>query len=200
MKRIVAFTGAGISKASGIPTFEELPGLRDCLTRDYFQREPVKFYDNLRELYIRIQQVKPNPAHLALARLDIPVITMNVDGLHRRAGAKELIEIHGNLDWVICPECHRKEPFEIIKKRIKCPQCNGVYETNVVLYGDELKEFPQAIQLVETADLLLVIGTSFYTSTAGYIVDYARSIGCKVEIINQSSETKVPQFLEESIS
>lgn len=200
MKRIVAFTGAGISKASGIPTFEELPGLRDCLTRDYFQREPVKFYDNLRQLYIRIQEVKPNPAHLALARLNIPVITMNVDGLHRRAGTNELIEIHGNLEWVICPGCRRKEPFEIIQKRIKCPQCNGVYETNVVLYGDELKEFPQAIQLVETADLLLVIGTSFYTSTAGYIVDYARSIGCKVEIINQSSETKVPQFLEESIS
>ncbi len=200
MNRIVAFTGAGISKASGIPTFEELPGLRDCLTRDYFIREPVKFYDNLRELYIRIQQVKPNPAHLALTRLNIPVITMNVDGLHRRAGTNELIEIHGNLDWVICPECRRKEPFEIIQKRIKCPKCNRVYETNVVLYGDELKEFPRAIQLVETADLLLVIGTSFYTSTAGYIVDYARSTGCKVEIINQDSETKVPRFLDESIS
>ena len=200
MNRIVAFTGAGISKASGIPTFEELPGLRDCLTRDYFQRDPTGFYNNLCELYIGIQQVKPNPAHLALARLNIPVITMNIDGLHRRAGTEELIEVHGNLEWVVCPKCRNKESFEVIKKRIHCPKCNQVYETNVVLYGDELKEFPRAIQLVETADLLLVVGTSFYTSTAGYIVDYARSIGCEVEIINQSSESKVPEFLEESIS
>lgn len=199
MERIVAFTGAGISKASGIPTFEELPGIRDYLTRDYFRREPVKFYDYLYQLYIRIQQAEPNQAHLALARMKIPVITMNVDGLHHRAGTDNLIEIHGSLDWVICPECRRKEPFEIIQKRINCPECNRVYETNVVLYGDELRELPRAIQLVENAELLLVIGTSFYTSTAGYIVDYAQSIGRKVEIINQCSEIKVPEFLGERI-
>ncbi len=199
MKRIIAFTGAGISKASGIPTFEEMPWIRDYLTREYFRSEPIQFYDNLRQLYLRIQQAEPNQAHLALARLKIPVITMNVDGLHRRAGTNNLIEIHGNLDWVICPECRKKEPFSIIQNGIYCPQCRQVFETNVVLYGDELKEFPRALQLVDGAELLLVIGTSFYTSTAGYVVDYARSIGCKVEIINQSSESKVPEFLEENI-
>lgn len=196
MKSIVAFTGAGISRASGIPTFVEMPGIRDYLTRDYFRCEPEKFYGNLRQLYLLIQQAEPNQAHLALARLEIPVITMNIDGLHRKAGTKNLIEIHGNLEWVICPECLKKEPFSIIYKEISCPKCHRIFETNVVLYGDELKELPKAIQLVETADLLLVIGTSFYTSTAGYIVDYARSIGCQVEIINDSSEKKVPQFLE----
>lgn len=196
MNRIVAFTGAGISKSSGMPTFEEMPGLRDCLSRDYFHEQPVKFYDNLQRFYMRVQQTRPNQAHLALARMEIPVITMNIDGLHRKAGTKKLIEIHGNLDWVICPECHKTEPFSIIQKGIFCPQCNQIFDTNVVLYGDELKELPKAIQLVETADLLLVIGTSFYTSTAGYIVDYARSTGCQVEIINDSSEKKVPQFLE----
>jgi NAD-dependent deacetylase len=196
MKSIVAFTGAGISRASGIPTFVEMPGIRDYLTRDYFRCEPEKFYDNLLKLYLLIQQAEPNQAHLALARLEIPVITMNIDGLHRKAGTKNLIEIHGNLEWVICPECLKKEPFSIIQKEITCPKCHRIFETNVVLYGDELKELPKAIQLVETADLLLVIGTSFYTSTAGYILDYARSIGCQVEIINDSSEKKVPQFLE----
>ncbi|NLY76382.1 MAG: hypothetical protein GX075_13965 [Firmicutes bacterium] len=199
MKRIVAFTGAGISKASGIPTFEEMPGIRDYLTRDYFQREPAKFYENLWQLYNRIRQAAPNPAHVALAKLAIPVITMNVDGLHRRAGTDNIIEIHGNLEWVTCPKCQRKEPFEIIGKRICCPKCNRIYESNVVLYGDELHELPRAIQLVDEAELLLVIGTSFFTSTAGYIVDYARSIGCRVEIINQSSETKVPEFLKENV-
>jgi NAD-dependent deacetylase len=199
MKHIVALTGAGISKASGIPTFEEIPGIRDYLTRDYFQRDPAGFYANLWQLYIRIQQAEPNPAHLALAQYQIPVVTMNVDGLHRRAGTQNLVEIHGNLDWVYCPSCRRTEPFAIIEQRIDCLSCRRVLEPNVVLYGDEIKEFPQAIDLVETADVLLVIGTSFSTSTAGYVVDYARSRGCQVEVINSSAESMVPEFLRENI-
>ena len=198
MKRIVAFTGAGISKASGIPTFEELPGIRDYLTREYFQREPAGFYEKIWQLYTRVQEAQPNPAHLALAEFQVPVITMNVDGLHRRAGTTNLVEIHGNLDWVFCPKCRLKEPFAVLEKRIHCITCRQVLEPNVVLYGDQIKEYPRAIDLVETAEILLVIGTSFYTSTADYVVDYARSLGCRVEIINSDAESKAPEFLREN--
>ncbi|HEX3044214.1 MAG TPA: Sir2 family NAD-dependent protein deacetylase [Bacillota bacterium] len=194
-QRIVAFTGAGVSKGSGIPTFEDLPGIRDYLTRDYFQREPGGFYEKVWALYRRIQAAPPNPAHLALAQNQIPVVTMNVDGLHRRAGTRELVEIHGNLDWVSCPECGKREPFSVIESRFHCQECGRVLEPNVVLYGDMLIELPTALQLVVTAELLLVIGTSFSTSTAGYIVDYARAQGCRVEVINQDAEHKVPDFL-----
>jgi NAD-dependent deacetylase len=198
MKKIVAFTGAGISKASGIPTFEELPGIRNYLTREYFLREPARFYENLWELYIRVQQAGPNPAHLALAQFNIPVITMNVDGLHSRAGTRNLVEIHGNLEWVFCPVCLRKEPFSIIRKQINCCECGRILEPNVILYGDMLKEIPRAMELTKTAEILLVIGTSFSTSTADYVVDFARSRGIQVEIINNCAEIKTPEFLKEN--
>lgn len=200
MKHIVAFTGAGISKASGIPTFEEVPGIRDCLTREYFKRNPGDFYENARQLYDRIKHAEPNPAHLTLAKYKIPVITMNVDGLHRKAGTAELVEIHGNLDWVYCPKCRKTEKFGIVEKRIHCLDCHQVLEPQVILYGDEILEFPRAIELVNTAEVLLVIGTSFYTSTSGFVVDYARSRGCIVEVINQCAEQKVAEFLEKHVS
>jgi NAD-dependent deacetylase len=120
---------------------------------------------------------------------------MNVDGLHRRAGTRELVEIHGNLDWVSCPECGKREPFSVIESRFHCRECGRVLEPNVILYGDTIIELPAALRLVETAELLLVIGTSFSTSTAGYIVDYARTRGSRVEVINQEAERKVPEFL-----
>jgi hypothetical protein len=81
--------------------------------------------------------------------------------LHHRAGTQNPVEIHGNLDWVYCPNCRSREPFTIIEQQINCPSCRHILEPNVVLYGDELKEFPRAIDLMDNADILLVIGTSF---------------------------------------
>jgi NAD-dependent deacetylase len=195
MKRIVALTGAGVSKGSGIPTFEDMPGIRDYLTREYFRRDPGGFYEKVWGLYIRVKSAPPNPAHLALAEFQIPVVTMNVDGLHRRAGTRELVEIHGNLEWVFCPGCGKQESFSVIEGRHHCLDCGRVLEPNVILYGDAIKELPAALQLVETAELLLVIGTSFSTSTAGYVVNHVRSLGSQVEVINQDAEHKVPDFL-----
>ena len=195
MKKIVAFTGAGISKASGIPTFEEMPGIRNYLTRDYFQAHPGEFYKNLWQFYLKIKEAEPNAAHLALAEHDIPVVTMNVDGLHRRAGTKELVEIHGNLEYVFCPGCGLRKTFEFIEKDINCPECGNVLQPNVILYGDIIKEFQTAIDILRGAEVLLVVGTSFYTSTASDFVNYARYRGMEVEIINENAEVRVGEFL-----
>lgn len=194
--KIIAFTGAGISKASGIPTFEEMPGIRDYLTRNYFQEEPQEFYQKLWQMYERISQAEPNPAHLALARYQIPVITMNIDGLHRKAGTKELVEIHGNLDYVFCPVCQRQYPFTVVKDKHFCSDCREVLQPNVVLYGDWLAQLPQALELVADAELLLVIGTSFYTSTARYVTERARLAGARVEVINAEAEKVLPELLD----
>lgn len=94
---IIAFTGAGISKESGIDTFQDRPGIREKLTREYATRHPEKYIKVMEEFVSNISGKEPNDAHLALAEYGIPVITMNVDNLHELAGTKEIIKLHGRL-------------------------------------------------------------------------------------------------------
>lgn len=197
MKKIVAFTGAGISKPSGVPTFEELGDIRDKLSRDYFIEYPDEFYKILSSMKDIIDKVSPNPAHLALTKYKVPIITMNIDGLHKKAGSEDLIEIHGNLENVFCPKCKKVFDFNVVRKSIKCENCNIVLETNVVLYGDSIPRYEEAIKLVSNADELLVVGTSFYTSTSSNMVHIAKLTGAKVTIINNKAEEKVPLYLNE---
>jgi NAD-dependent deacetylase len=128
MGRWVALTGAGISKASGIPTFEELGDLREKLSRSYFQQYPEQFYLVLKEMKKKVDQAQPNPAHRALAEHNIPVITMNIDGLHYKAGSSNVLEIHGNLRTVCCRRCGRDYDFNEVYKSIYCTECGSVLE------------------------------------------------------------------------
>lgn len=97
-QRLIVFTGAGISVESGIPTFQEQPGIRDKLTRDFANEHPEEYRDTIRSMVNCCENANPNAAHLAIAELiDCPVITMNVDGLHTKAGSSNVIEIHGTL-------------------------------------------------------------------------------------------------------
>ncbi|SET59270.1 NAD-dependent deacetylase [Natronincola peptidivorans] len=195
--KLVALTGAGISKASGVPTFDELGDIRDKLSREYFNEHPQEFYDILLKMKDIITSSKPNRAHLALAEYKIPIVTMNVDGLHRAAGSKEIIEIHGNLDYVSCKGCKEDYPFEILRKSIYCGGCNQLLEPNVVLYGDEIPQYFDAINLIDSSNRLLVVGTSFYTSTVNDLVFMAETAGIKVDIINAEAEIEVEKYLKE---
>lgn len=197
MYKIVAFTGAGISKPSGVPTFEELGDIRDKLSRDYFIAYPEKFYEILLSMKDIIDNVLPNPAHITLAKYNVPVITMNIDGLHKKAGSKNLIEIHGNLENVYCQKCKNIYDFNVVRESIKCPHCNLILETNVVLYGDQIPKYEDAINLIRSVDELLVVGTSFYTSTSSNMVYIANLCGVKVTIINELAEVKVPIYFDE---
>lgn len=196
MKGLVVFTGAGISRDSGIPTFVELGDLREKLSRDYFNSYPKDFYNILKEFRDKIKVAEPNDAHIALARYDIPIITMNIDSLHSRAGSKNVLEIHGNLTYVFCPKCNKSYDFDEVYNSIYCPDCNRILEPNVVLYGDMIPGYMEAIETIDAAHTLLVIGTSFYTSTAGFMVEKARSAGIKVDIINENAKKSVPEYLE----
>lgn len=197
MKSVAALTGAGISKPSGIPTFEELGDLREKLSRDYFNAQPQNFYEVLKEMMHLIEKAEPNPAHRALAQYDIPVVTMNIDGLHTRAGSRDAIEIHGSLDTVCCRRCRSEHPFSLTDSTIHCPACGSLLDTNVVLYGDMIPLYGEAIQRVCSADHLLVIGTSFYTSTSYDLMQRARYAGAEITIINEKAEVEVPRLLEE---
>jgi NAD-dependent deacetylase len=200
MSKIVAFTGAGISKASGVPTFIELGDLRDKLSRSYFEDNTYDFYELLTEMKKTCDNAMPNPAHLALAQYNIPVITMNIDGLHKRAGSKTLIEIHGNLNNVICCNCKASYDFFVVEQSIYCKQCNALLEPNVVLYGDSIPRYYDALELISSAEELLVVGTSFYTSTASEFVGIAKRAGIKITIINDDAENQVLRYLKQVFS
>lgn len=193
---ILAFTGAGISAASGIPTFEELgEDFRRSLSRSVFNADPEAFYVNLLKLKSACDAAIPNPAHLALAEHGIPVITMNIDGLHRRAGTTDLIEIHGSMELVRCKRCKREYPFSQVMQGSRCPDCGGLLLHDVVLYEDQIPRLYEALARVEGEGKLLVIGTSFYTSTSSYVVEHARACGREIVMINKNAEEEVEKCL-----
>lgn len=197
MKKIVALTGAGISRASGIPTFVEMGDLRDKLSRDYFINNPKEFYSEILKMKKLIDNVEPNDAHKALSDYDVPIITMNIDGLHQKAGSKNVLEIHGNLEYVYCEKCSKKYDFNVVQNSIYCKDCKSILQPNVVLYGDMIPYYHNAIDIIGSGTHLLVVGTSFYTSTSSYFVDSAEWAGINVDIINDNAEVKVRKYLDE---
>ncbi|RBP67329.1 NAD-dependent deacetylase [Alkalibaculum bacchi] len=196
--KIAALTGAGVSKASGVPTFVEMGDLREKLSRSYYNSHPIEFYQILNGMRTVTEAANPNPAHIALAIKHIPIVTMNIDGLHHKAGSteEEVIEIHGSLRKVYCPKCSKWYPFSVTEESIKCSKCiDVILQPDIVLYGDSIPRLQDSINLVSNVDLLLVIGTSFYTSTATYVSEAAKNAGVRVEIINENAEELVPKLL-----
>lgn len=193
-KRPVALTGAGISAPSGVPTFQgSYKGrpLRSYLSRDYATQHPDAFWDLLCEM-MQWSDAKPNAAHFALAALSVPVITQNIDGLHQKAGTERIIELHGSLQTLICRGCglvvsaqeRCKAHREGASRQAFCDRCGQRLDTDVVLYGDDVRGLSEAATLVRDCDLLVVIGTSLETYPAAALPDLARQHGARVMIEN----------------
>jgi NAD-dependent deacetylase len=194
----VAFTGAGISAPSGIPTFDmQWRGLpvRDFLSREYFVSDPLGFF----ELFSHIaawRSHEPNVAHLALARLGLPVITQNIDGLHQKAGSSCVIELHGNAAQLCCRQCGNREDSglllgalpEELDRLIYCRSCNSLFDVDVVLYGDPMRQWEQAVSEASRADLLLVVGSSLTTYPANQLPEIAARGGARIIMINKDCE------------
>jgi NAD-dependent deacetylase len=179
--KIIAFTGAGISKESGIDTFQDRPGIREKLTRSYARRHPEKYRKVMKEFAETIKGKLPNDAHKALAEYKIPVITMNVDGLHFSAGSTDIIPLHGRLP--------ADEELEY---------CEVLYNTPV-LYGDEAPEYTRAFDLVDSmkpGDVFLVIGASKYTRVAVDLRRIATMRGAIVIEIQKEASKNVRKCLE----
>lgn len=180
---IIAFTGAGISKESGIDTFQDRPGIRDKLTRTYAKRHPSEFRKVMEEFVETIEGKLPNDAHYALAEYDIPVITMNVDKLHQQAGTKNIIEVHGRLP-----------------SREELPYCDTLYNCPV-LYEDPAPMYEKAfdwVWMMNENDILLVIGASTFTRFSQDLRDMATSRGASVVEIQDNASIKVKNFLKEN--
>ena len=203
-RRIVAFTGAGISAESGIPTYRGEGGTWTQYDPDkyasieYFRRDPGyywSFFKNVR--MAAMQDAAPNGAHLTLAEFEkqgvlTAVITQNIDGLHRRAGSSKVLELHGNTTRFYCLKC--REPYSLddvclILEREPIPQCGsccGVIRPDVVLFGEHLPNgvLEEAYQAANECDLMLVVGSSLVVYPAADIPVHAKQNGAKLSIIN----------------
>jgi len=206
-RRLVFFTGAGISTESGIPDFRGPGGLWTRLDPDDFTID--KFLgskESRRKQWHFVQEglmtgrALPNAAHIAIAelhrmgRLDC-VITQNVDDLHQKAGVPEdkVFELHGNMKRAVCLDCRSRYPFEEIKVRLDagedipaCPNCGGTLKPDVVMFGEQLpyKVLEEADRRSRAADVFIVVGSTLVVYPAAYMPQYAVESGARLVIIN----------------
>ena len=194
-EHIVFFGGAGVSTESGIPDFRSKDGLynqhnvqfneydpEDLLSRECLYNNPKVFYEFYRQK-LDVRNIEPNVTHKWLAALEnagkkVTIITQNIDGLHQKAGSKNVLEIHGTTYENECSNSKCKEQFsgtyifESKEAIPKCPCCNkGMVRPKITLYGENLpKAFKEANDVIADADLLIVAGTSLSVYPAANLV------------------------------
>lgn len=184
---IVFFGGAGVSTESGIPDFRSVDGLynqkydyppEEILSHTFFNAHTEYFYDFYRDKML-VLDAEPNAAHLKLAELEqagklTAVVTQNIDGLHQKAGCKNVFELHGSVHRNYCTSCHKFYNAEYIKSSKGVPRCNcgGIIKPDVVLYEEGLDDntVSGAINAIKNADCMIVAGTSLNVyPAAGFI-------------------------------
>lgn len=203
-RHIVAFTGAGIGRPSGIPDFRSESGLwsqddpMEVASIMTFQTNPQRFYDWLRPLLDMMLLAQPNPAHLSLAQLEQAgklraVVTQNIDGLHQRAGSQVVHELHGNSFQATCFHCGHTTPTDPLVETIRTGEtprcaCGGPYKPDITLFGEALPEaaFVAAQRAMQACDVLIVAGTSLEVHPAGSLPMVALQGGAQVIIVNLS--------------
>ena len=201
--KVVVLTGAGISAESGVPTFRDADGLweghrvEDVASPEAYDVQPTvvhRFYDARRAA---LDAVRPNPAHVALARLeeqlgeDVLVVTQNIDDLHERAGSSRVIHMHGQLRSALCRGCGGRSPWtEDLADYPPCPRC-GVSELrpDVVWFGEIPYDMDRILLALQSAELFVSVGTSGAVYPAAGFVQHARAYGAHTLELNlQTSE------------
>lgn len=200
-KRMVFFGGAGVSTESGIPDFRSVDGLyhqkfdyppETIISHSFFLKNPEYFYRFYREKMLPLG-FEPNVTHRVLARLEqeghlAAVVTQNIDGLHQKAGSKEVLELHGSVLRNYCMRCRKPYPVEDIAKGTGIPRCScgGIIKPDVVLYEEGLDSYTinKSVDYISKADILIIGGTSLAVYPAAGLIDYYR--GNKLVLVNKS--------------
>jgi len=205
-KRILLFTGAGISTGSGIPDFRGPEGV-------WKRRQPVYYHDFMRSEAARIEHwefklegwagyrdAKPNATHEAIVRLEKAgkveaVVTQNIDGLHQKAGvaAERVIELHGSMFSVVCVSCGDRSPMKEALARVEageadpdCPRCGGILKSATVMFGQRLDPgvFARAERAARGCDLFLAVGSTLTVEPAASLCGIAAASGAALVIVN----------------
>ncbi len=204
-KRAYVFTGAGISTPSGIPDFRGSRGLykeipEDIFDIDKFYENPERYYEFHKKRISKMRNAKPNIAHLVVAKMEelnliCCVITQNIDGLHKEAGSRSIIRLHGTLDRYACTKCGEIYSYDFVenvlwenKELPRCMKCGGLLKPDVVFFGEPLPEMEllKAYKIAEESDLAIVIGSSLVVYPAAIIPRLTVENGGKLVIINLS--------------
>lgn len=205
-RSVVALTGAGISVPSGIPDFRS-PGTGlwervdpfEVAHIDAWRRDPGRFWRFYGDRFQTLRDKEPNGAHYALVELERrgildAVVTQNVDMLHRKAGTRELIEVHGTIEHSSCLHCSTQHPLDEVRARIasdadgvpRCG-CGQPLKPDVVLFGEWLPEdaLERAFELAASADVLLCVGSSLEVHPVADLPGATRAAGGEVAIVTQ---------------
>lgn len=205
-KAVTVLTGAGISTDSGIPDFR---GPNGVWTRDPSAERLSTLQDYLADPEVRVESWRrrrehpawtavPNAGHEALVRLENAgivhaIITQNIDGLHQRAGSRQVIEIHGTVWWVVCVSCDLRTPMGEVLARVDageadppCPHCGGIQKSATISFGQALDR--QVLAAAERAaagcDLMLAVGTSLQVHPAAGLCNVALRRGARLVVVN----------------
>ncbi len=193
---IVFFGGAGVSTESGIPDFRSVDGLynqkydyppEEILSHTFFESNTSEFFRFYRDKMLCLE-AEPNPAHLKLAELEragklSAVITQNIDGLHQKAGSKNVYELHGSVLRNYCNRCHKFFDARYILESSDiplCDECGAVVKPDVVLYEEGLNNdtVNSAVRAISNADCLIVAGTSLTVYPAAGFIRYFSGESC----------------------
>ena len=218
---IVFFGGAGVSTASGIPDFRSADGLfnrnlnqtlrpEQMVSRSYYDLFPEDFFKYYKQNMLHLE-AQPNPCHRVLARLEEEgkvkaVITQNIDGLHQKAGSQRVFELHGSVHRNYCIGCKALYDGRFVLESAgvpSCPRCGGAVKPDVVLYEEMLDEgvLSGAVEAIESADVLIIGGTSLVVTPAAQLIHYFR--GAQLVLINKTTtqaDDKAQLILREDIA
>lgn len=216
-RRIVAFTGAGVSTESGIPDFRSVDGLysqhfdyppETIISHTFYERRPEYFFRFYREKMLPLG-FEPNITHKVMARWEAEgrlaaVVTQNIDGLHQKAGSKKVYELHGSVLRNYCTRCGKFFPAEFVKNAPGIPRCDcgGIVKPDVVLYEEGLDQdvIAKSVHAIRQADMLIVGGTSLTVYPAAGLIQYYR--GSRLVLINRDAtpyDSQADLVLHESL-
>ena len=216
-QKIVFFGGAGVSTESGIPDFRSVDGLYNqkfkyppetIISHSFFEERPEEFFEFYKEKMLPLG-FEPNVTHKVLARWEgegrlSAVVTQNIDGLHQKAGSKNVLELHGSVLRNYCVRCHKSYSAEFVKNSSGVPRCDcgGVVKPDVVLYEESLDQdvMYRAARAISEADLLIVAGTSLTVWPAAGMIRYYR--GSRLVLINRDEtpfDSEADLVLHESL-
>ncbi len=210
-KKIVFITGAGISQGSVIPTFRGKDGLwrnydpMKLATIDAFYENPKLVWEWYNERRNNIFQAQPNPEHNAIAELEkhaqVTVLTQNIDGLHKKAGSSNVLELHGSIAKIKCSVCDYNE--EILTEISDFPplcKCGNILRPDVVWFGEPLPQnvWQNAIEFASQCDLMVIVGTSLVVSPANTLPLYAKQNNATLIEINPE-KTEMSEKMDEII-
>lgn len=206
-RKIVVFTGAGVSTESGIPDFRSRDGIWSKYDPDDFTYQKFLSSPEARKKHWQLLGTdfwfgaQPNAAHYAVAELERLgkldcVITQNVDGLHERAGNSpdKVIHLHGTMEYARCLQCGKRYPMDEVRGWLsegvedpKCPECGGLLKPDVIFFGEAMpaQETAEAQRRSRACDLCIVIGSSLVVYPAALMPRYAVEFGARLIIVNR---------------